>query len=104
MRVLWYVDLPPQPLAMRTAQAVSCGPISWAESLRGVLEQLPGLKLGIVSAAPVTLPSHRRRRHHVPCSPWAATRGTLGVSSKAMAAPVRACVARTMLTLACAES
>jgi glycosyltransferase involved in cell wall biosynthesis len=38
---------------MRTGQAVSCGPMSWAESLRGALTDLPGLKLGIVSTAPV---------------------------------------------------
>jgi len=53
LRVLWCVDVPPQPLAMKTGQAVSCGPMSWAESLRGALVQLPGLKLGIVSTAPV---------------------------------------------------
>ena len=53
LRVLWYVDVPPGPLAMRTGQAVSAGPMSWAESLIGALAGRPGLRLGIVSTAPV---------------------------------------------------
>jgi len=50
--VLWYVDVPPGPLAVRSGQAVSAGPMSWAESLRGALAGQPGLRLGIVSMAP----------------------------------------------------
>jgi glycosyltransferase involved in cell wall biosynthesis len=52
LRVLWYVDVPPGPLAERTGQAVAAGPMSWAESLREALSRTSGVKLGIVSTAP----------------------------------------------------
>lgn len=52
LRVLWYLDLPPRPLAMKTGQAIAEGPRSLAESLRGALATVPGLGLGAVSMAP----------------------------------------------------
>lgn len=58
LRVLWYVDVPPDPLAERTGQAIAVGAMGWVESLRRALAHLPGLRLGIASTAPA------------PCSPF----------------------------------
>lgn len=52
MRVLWYMDVPPAPLAKRTGQPIAVGPMSWAESLRDALVGIDGVELGIVSTAP----------------------------------------------------